>query len=82
VLVWLKRRGPETAGVLLRRAGRGVPGVVGPLLVAVGLGLAWLPLGVVAAGGILWAVDLRLGDAPATPRRVAGRDPGRLRQVV
>lgn len=79
---WLRERGPEVAGVLLRQVGRGFPGVVGPLLVAVGLGLAWLPLGVVAAGVILWAVDLRLDDAPPRAQRVAGRDPKRLRSVA
>lgn len=81
VRAWIARRGPEMAGTLLRRIGWGFPGVAGPALVAIGLGMAWLPLGVVAAGAILWAVDLRLA-APSRPVRVAGRDPGRLRQVA
>lgn len=79
---WLSQRVPALAGSLLRQVGRGFPGIAGPTLVAVGLGLAWLPLGVIAAGAILWAVDWRIGDAPARPVQVAGRDPGRLRQVA
>lgn len=75
-MVWA----PVVAGRLLRRVGRGVPGVLGPLLVAVGLGLAWLPLGVIAAGGILWLVDWRIPDAPAESARVHFGD-GRLRAV-
>lgn len=59
---WLQHRAPILAGTLLRRVGRGFPGVVGPLLVAVGLGMAWLPLGVIAAGAILWVVDWRIPD--------------------
>lgn len=73
-------RAAEIAGRLLRRVGRGLPGVLGPLLVAVGLGLAWLPLGVIAAGAILWAVDWRMPDEPARPQRVHFGD-GRLRAV-
>lgn len=79
---WLNQRAPALAGSLLRRVGRGFPGVAGPALVAVGLGLAWLPLGVIAAGAILWAVDWRISEAPARSVRVAGRDPRRLRQVA
>jgi hypothetical protein len=78
----LMLRAAPVAGGLLRRVGRGFPGVAGPVLVSIGLGLAWLPLGVIAAGAILWAVDLRLGGEPASPVRVAGRDPGRLRSVA
>lgn len=63
---WLVERAPVVAGTLLRRIGRGFPGVVGPMLVAVGLGMAWLPLGIVAAGAILWAVDWRIPDEPAS----------------
>lgn len=62
---WMRDRAPIVAGTLLRRVGRSFPGVAGPLLVAVGLGMAWLPLGVIAAGAILWAVDWRLPDEPA-----------------
>lgn len=78
---WTLRAAP-VAGRLLRRIGRGFPGVAGPALVAVGLGLAWLPLGVVAAGVILWAVDWRLGEEPTAPVRAAGYDPARLRPVA
>lgn len=78
----LTLRAAPVAGTLLRRVGRGFPGIAGPLLVSIGLGLAWLPLGVIAAGAILWAVDWRIGDEPAAPVRVAGRDPGRLRSVA
>lgn len=74
---WMWDRAPVVAGVLLRRVGRGFPGVVGPLLVAVGLGMAWLPLGVIAAGAILWAVDWRLPDEPAQ-----AEDRHRLRAVA
>lgn len=74
-------RAAWVAGAALRVVGRGVPGVAGPLLVAVGLGLAWLPLGVVAAGLILWLVDLRIPDEQ--PRPVSGdpRRPGNRRRM-
>lgn len=74
---WMSERAPVVAGVLLRRVGRSFPGVAGPLLVAVGLGMAWLPLGVIAAGAILWAVDWRLPDEPAQ-----AEDRHRLRAVA
>lgn len=71
----------DVAGRVLRHTGRSLPGVAGPVLVAVGLGLAWLPLGVVAAGAILWAIDWRIPDESARtrPRYFDGRD--RLRAV-
>jgi hypothetical protein len=47
-------------GAVVRQVGRTVPGVVGPLLVAVGLWMAWTPLGVVFAGAVLWALDRRV----------------------
>lgn len=72
----------EAAGRLLGNLGRGVPGVVGPLLVAVGLALAWLPLGVVAAGVILWALDWRIPSAASKqPRADFGDGRDRLRAV-
>lgn len=73
-------RAAELAGRALR-ASRGLPGIVGPLLVAVGLGMAWLPLGVIAAGAALWAWDLAVAvpaDRPA-PRHFGD---GRLRPTV
>ncbi len=48
------------SGAALRQVGRSVPGVVGPLLVAAGLWMAWAPLGVMFAGGVLWALDRRV----------------------
>lgn len=71
----------SVAGRLLGGLGRGLPGVLGPALVAVGLGLAWLPLGVVAAGAILWVVDWRIPNPrPVEKVRYAdGRE--RLRAV-
>lgn len=76
-----KLRAAEVAGVALGRLARGVPGVLGPLLVAVGLGVAWLPLGLVSAGAILWLVDLRIPDEQ--PRAVSGdpRRPGNRRRM-
>lgn len=41
------------------RATRTVPGIGGALLVCYGLGLAWEPLGYVAAGAFLLFVDWR-----------------------
>lgn len=41
----------------MNRIGRGAPGILGPLLVAAGLWLAWPPLGVIALGLTLWALD-------------------------
>lgn len=73
-------RAAEAAGGVLRRLARGLPGVVGALLVCAGLTLAWLPLGLMAAGGFLLLVDWRMPDAPARrPTYVDGRD--RLRAV-
>ena len=64
------RRWPRVAGALAAAAGhvlRGVslaaprlPGPAGAVLVSVGLGLAWLPLGVVAAGAFLLLLDRRV----------------------
>lgn len=48
------------AGTAVRLAGRSVPGVVGPLLVSVGLWMAWAPLGVMFAGAVLWALDRKV----------------------
>lgn len=50
----------EWSGAALRRVGVSVPGVAGPLLVSAGLWMAWHPLGVVFAGGVLWALDRRV----------------------
>lgn len=67
------RRWPKVAGALAAGAGHAlrvvralgvrVPGVAGAVLVAVGLGLAWLPLGVVAAGAFLLLIDRRVPTA-------------------
>jgi hypothetical protein len=73
----------ERVGRVLRAAGTTLPGVVGASLVCVGLALAWLPLGVVAAGGALLVVDWRLADVSKPvrpPRRADGRQ--RLRSVA
>lgn len=51
---------PERAGAAVRTVGKGFPGIVGPLLVCAGLWLAWPPLGVIALGLILWALDRRV----------------------
>lgn len=48
------------AGAAVRRIGHGLPGIGGPVLVAVGLYMAWAPLGVVFAGVALWALDRRV----------------------
>jgi len=40
--------------------GLSLPGIVGPLAVCAGLYLAWSPLGVIALGLILWALDRRV----------------------
>jgi hypothetical protein len=48
------------SGTALRQVGRSLPGTAGPLLVAAGLWMAWAPLGVVFAGGVLWALDRRV----------------------
>lgn len=44
----------------LGHATRTLPGVGGALLISYGLGLAWLPLGFVAAGVFLLALDRRI----------------------
>lgn len=46
-------------GGLLRTLGLSLPGILGPLLVCAGLGLAWPPLGIIALGLILWLIDWR-----------------------
>lgn len=55
---WLAAAGrtAEAAGFCLRAA----PGVLGPLLVAYGLWLAWAPLGVTALGVFLLLADRRM----------------------
>lgn len=50
----------EWTGAAIRRVGVSVPGVGGPLLVSVGLWMAWRPLGVVFAGAVLWSLDRRV----------------------
>lgn len=50
----------ELAGVAVRQIGRGLPGIAGPLLICWGLGLAWLPLGLIAAGTFLLLLDRRV----------------------
>lgn len=50
----------ELSGAAMHRVGVSVPGVGGPLLVSLGLWLAWHPLGVVFAGIVLWALDRRV----------------------
>lgn len=76
-------RAADVVGRLLRGAGTTLPGVAGAVLVCVGLGLAWLPLGVVAAGVGLLVVDWRLAGvarkAPQRQRWPDGRE--RLRAV-
>jgi hypothetical protein len=47
------------AGAALHRFGVNFFGIVGPLLVCAGLALAWLPLGVIMLGLVLWALDWR-----------------------
>lgn len=53
-------RAAELAGAAMRRVGVSVPGIGGPLLVSAGLWMAWEPLGVTFAGGVLWALDRRV----------------------
>lgn len=58
-----RKRGRAVAGRAAEAAGlclRAVPGVLGPLLVAYGLWLAWPPLGFAAAGAALLLADRRL----------------------
>lgn len=50
----------EAAGRVIGLVGRGIPGIAGPLLICYGLWLAWKPLGVIAAGGFLLALDRRV----------------------
>jgi|GEM_PF-2972478 len=73
-------RAAGAAGTTVRWAGQVLPGVVGPVLVAVGLGMIWTPLGVIAAGAALWAYDLV--SAGPVPRRVHHFGDGRPRPVV
>lgn len=49
-------RAAEAAGVCLRAA----PAVLGPLLVAYGLWLAWAPLGFAGLGAFLLLADRRM----------------------
>ncbi|WP_163553033.1 hypothetical protein [Candidatus Frankia alpina] len=35
------------------------PGIAGPALVAAGIGMIYLPAGLIAAGGVLWLIDWR-----------------------
>lgn len=76
-----KERAPELTGALLRRLGRGIPGVAGALLVAVGFGLAWLPLGLVVAGGFLLLLDWRIPPERARQPAAAYED-GRPRPYL
>lgn len=55
-----KERLASAAGTALRRIGMSIPGTVGPLIVAAGLGMAWRPLGVIFVGVALWALDRRM----------------------
>lgn len=63
---WRSRREQAAAaaaawfGTAIRKVGVSLPGVGGPLLVALGLWMAWRPLGVVFAGVVLWALDRRV----------------------
>lgn len=50
----------ERVATAIRQVGLSVPGVGGPLLVSLGLWMAWRPLGVVFAGAVLWALDRRV----------------------
>lgn len=78
-------RAADVAGRTLRAAGRTSPGVTGALLVAVGLGLAWLPLGLIAAGGFLLVLHWELSNVPAKAKPVKfadGRDRPYLRSVA
>lgn len=58
------RRRAHTASLtgarMLGGALRSAPGVVGASLVCAGLALAWVPLGLVAAGVFLLALDRRI----------------------
>lgn len=56
----LPKRAAAPAGRVARVALVAATGVGGPLLVCVGLGLAWGPLGFIAAGVFLLAADRRL----------------------
>lgn len=58
---------------------RTVPGVAGAVLVVVGFGLAWLPLGFLAAGAFLLLLDARI-PAAAKQETVVHPD-GRRRPV-
>lgn len=59
----LRRWWQAATGAAAAGAGTGLrlgPGVLGPLLVSYGLWLAWAPLGFVAMGAFLIAVDRRI----------------------
>lgn len=49
-----------TAGLVVGMVGRVLPGIAGAVLVSAGLWMAWPPLGVVAAGGFLLALDRKI----------------------
>lgn len=56
-------RAAELAGTALRMlgvAGKSVPGVLGPIAICVGLGMFSLPLGIIAAGAFLMALDRQI----------------------
>lgn len=58
-----RKRGRAAAGRVAEAAGfclRATPGVLGPLLAAYGLWLAWAPLGFVAIGVFLLLADRRM----------------------
>lgn len=74
-------RAAGAAGTVLRWAGRLLPGVGGPVLVAVALGMMWLPLGLLAAGAALWSYDL-VASGPVRARRVQHFGDGRPRPVI
>lgn len=51
---------PEAAGRMVGAVLRFGPGVAGAVLVTIGLGMAWAPLGWIAAGVWLLLVDWRM----------------------
>lgn len=53
-------RAAAVAGSAVGTIGRGLPGMAGPLIVSIGLGMAWRPLGVVFFGAVVWALDRRV----------------------
>jgi hypothetical protein len=62
------------------RAVRTVPGIAGAVLIVVGFGLAWLPLGFIVAGAFLVAVDARIPAAEREREQQPWPD-GRVRPV-